>query len=218
MDLITTKLTPEVYSKESRDFQLIARLYDAVFNNIKMGSDIITSTGYLNDNFDPKLLSLAAYTNGFISKHIYDNKDLYAILSSFKAIIKEKGTKNAIETALKVLLKSQSIKANYKVTVDLINYQIKIFVDYTLKDLILLKDLFEYILPTGFTYRLYSYSGNNDIPTSNITLAEAQPVTSTATTATLSEIVKENASDTSTQAGGNINSTFVVGGDGFVED
>lgn len=211
MNINTVKLTPEIYSKESRDFQLFLRLYDTIFNNMKMGSDILPLTGYINNNFDSRLLALAACTNGFITKHIYDNNDLYLILSSFKSILKKKGTKEAVEIVLKVLLKSQSIKTDYRVIVDLDEYQINIYINYALKDLILLQDLFEYILPTGFTYRLYKYSKGTELPTTNLSLIQNQPISETQTTVALSEIVREDIPSTDTQIGGNINTSFVVG-------
>ena len=35
------EMTPQIYTEESRDFQLLSRLYDCVFNGMKFDTDSI---------------------------------------------------------------------------------------------------------------------------------------------------------------------------------
>lgn len=154
MKISTVKLTPSIYSRESRDYQLISRLYDAVFNHSKMNADAIEHLP-LSKNSDDRLLDLVAKTLGFESKHNYNTNNLFALVSSFKKIMFHKGTIEAIKECVSMLLKSQNIDKLFIVNVDKENYAIQIFVPTQLKDIVLLEDMMSYILPAGFVYEIY---------------------------------------------------------------
>lgn len=157
----TLKITPSIYSKESRDYQLIGRLYNAVFNYAKMSIDGMNNFPLSKDS-DKRFLDLVAKTIGFESKHSYNTENLYALCSSFKKIVSHKGTKKAIEELLSVLLNSQNIDKLFKVDVYTNNntgkfkpYSIVIYVPTELNDIIMLEDMMSYILPAGFVYEIY---------------------------------------------------------------
>ena len=141
-------LTPEVYYKRSRDFQYIGRLFDLVLNNAKMNTDIISSLP-LNPDMDPRLLDLLALTLGFKSKHEYNTKQLAALCSIFPFVLRNKGSKLAIETACNALLNAEGITKEASVEVS--NQTVSIFLPSELSDLNLLKDLLNYILPAGMS-------------------------------------------------------------------
>ena len=141
-------LTPEVYYKRSRDFQYIGRLFDLVLNNAKMNTDIISSLP-LNPDMDPRLLDLLALTLGFKSKHEYNTKQLAALCSIFPFVLRNKGSKLAIETACNALLNAEGITKEASVEVS--NQIVSIFLPSELSDLNLLKDLLNYILPAGMS-------------------------------------------------------------------
>ena len=144
-------LTPEVYYKRSRDFQYIGRLFDLVLNNAKMNTDIISSLP-LNPDMDPRLLDLLALTLGFKSKHEYNTKQLAALCSIFPFVLRNKGSKLAIETACNALLNAEGITKDASIEVS--NQTISIFLPSELSDLNLLKDLLNYILPAGMSCSL----------------------------------------------------------------
>lgn len=144
-------LTPEVYYKRSRDFQYIGRLFDLVLNNAKMNTDIISSLP-LNPDMDPRLLDLLALTLGFKSKHEYNTKQLAALCSIFPFVLRNKGSKLAIETACNALLNAEGITK--EASIDVKNQTISIFLPSELSDLNLLKDLLNYILPAGMSCSL----------------------------------------------------------------
>ena len=141
-------LTPEVYYKRSRDFQYIGRLFDLVLNNAKMNTDIISSLP-LNPDMDPRLLDLLALTLGFKSKHEYNTKQLAALCSIFPFVLRNKGSKLAIETACNALLNAEGITKEASIEVS--NQTVSIFLPSELSDLNLLKDLLNYILPAGMS-------------------------------------------------------------------
>ena len=162
-------LTPEVYYKRSRDFQYIGRLFDLVLNNAKMNTDIISSLP-LNPDMDPRLLDLLALTLGFKSKHEYNTKQLAALCSIFPFVLRNKGSKLAIETACNALLNAEGITKEASVEVS--NQTVSIFLPSELSDLNLLKDLLNYILPAGMSCSLVQEA--TLVPPSSTTLVNYQ--------------------------------------------
>lgn len=162
-------LTPEVYYKRSRDFQYIGRLFDLVLNNAKMNTDIISSLP-LNPDMDPRLLDLLALTLGFKSKHEYNTKQLAALCSIFPFVLRNKGSKLAIETACNALLNAEGITKEASIEVS--NQTVSIFLPSELSDLNLLKDLLNYILPAGMSCSLVQEA--TLVPPSSTTLVNYQ--------------------------------------------
>ena len=162
-------LTPEVYYKRSRDFQYIGRLFDLVLNNAKMNTDIISSLP-LNPDMDPRLLDLLALTLGFKSKHEYNTKQLAALCSIFPFVLRNKGSKLAIETACNALLNAEGITKEASIEVS--NQIVSIFLPSELSDLNLLKDLLNYILPAGMSCSLVQEA--TLVPPSSTTLVNYQ--------------------------------------------
>lgn len=155
MAIVTTNITPSIYSKESRDFQLLSRLFDSVFNYSKVLADSIENMP-LSRNADERFLDLTARTLGFESKHEYNTNNLLALCNSFKKIVAQKGTKKSIEDAVSMLLSSQNIKELFIVDTTTEKYVVKIFIPKALTDVILLEDVMSYILPAGYVYEIYS--------------------------------------------------------------
>lgn len=154
--IITRKQLPEVYYKESRDFQFLGRLFDVILNYNKMNIDTMRHNP-LSKEMDDSLVTLAAYTVGFESRVDYDVNDLKAVCSAFRNLLSKKGTKEAIETCIEVLLKSKNISESYSIiinneTSDISGYsrELNIYIPAKLNDIRLLEDLFNYILPTGY--------------------------------------------------------------------
>ena len=162
-------LTPEVYYKRSRDFQYIGRLFDLVLNNAKMNTDIISSLP-LNPDMDPRLLDLLALTLGFKSKHEYNTKQLAALCSIFPFVLRNKGSKLAIEMACNALLNAEGITKEASIEVS--NQTVSIFLPSELSDLNLLKDLLNYILPAGMSCSLVQEA--TLVPPSSTTLVNYQ--------------------------------------------
>lgn len=152
-------LTPDVYSSQSRDFQLLERLFDIVLNYVKTNSDNLYTLP-LSDNTDEHLIDLMTLTLGFKSRHHYNIKQLTSLCSAFCEALKNKGTLYSIQMAGNALLNSEGVRENlwveYHINDDgTINHtQLDIFVPQDLSDLNLLKDLLIYILPAGVSVNI----------------------------------------------------------------
>jgi len=147
------ELTPKVYYEHSRDFQLIGRLYDLVLNYTKTQADTIYNLPF-SDNFNTKLIDLMTMTLGFKSKHNYNLNQLRALCSAFVEILRNKGTKYAINLACNVITNAEGVTENIVAEVYEEEYRVDFFVPETLSDVNLLKDLMTYILPAGMTFNI----------------------------------------------------------------
>ena len=161
----------EVYYNESRDFQLIGRIFECLLNYCKMSIDSTSETPY-SDNLNTKLSDLLCTTLGFESKHIYNVNDLMALGGGFSTILRNKGNAKSIEYCVKLLLHAQNISKDYNLELDSKEMIIKLYIPAELTDIILLKDVFEYILPSGWVYEIYraesSYNPETNIAVTNI--------------------------------------------------
>ena len=159
------KLVPEVYYRESRDFAYIGRLCEILFNYMKTGADCV-GMNIDNENIEGNLVDLLVDTLGFELRHDYVNKDLIVVASAFSNLLKYKGTTTAIELAVRLLLNSQDIKNQDDFEfckLDAEKAEIDISIPDALSDIVLLEDLFDYILPVGVTYTFTKFSNNKNI-------------------------------------------------------
>ena len=91
--------TPTIYVENSRDFQLLCRLFDYMINGIKY--DINSILNILNPmKINDRMLNLLCTKLGFFPKNQYDSRTLRYILSTFPYIIKNKGTKKILSLFL----------------------------------------------------------------------------------------------------------------------
>lgn len=138
---------PEVYVRESRDFQLLSRLYDLVFQSAKFSIDSleqVSDTMRCNDI----LLPLIAKKVGFFTDLKLTSNADRQILSAFPYIINYKGSLKGINLVANVFERIM----NTKVTVDTDqddSSRITIVFDNYAPDVTLLYSLLEYIRPTG---------------------------------------------------------------------
>lgn len=146
------KQTPIEYSKQSRDYQVIARLYTALYNFNLM---YIDDMNVWNSNIDNKLTMLRAKTLNFHPKHAWGLDALDAAMSCFKYIMRLKGTKEAIEYCIQILLRINKLEGKPEITFD-DNYII-IAIPMQLASMGIVEDLLELILPAGMKYRIMEY-------------------------------------------------------------
>lgn len=147
--MIKTKyLVPEVYYDRSRDFQLMGRTYDVIFNYLKTNADTI-SNNPLSDDSDNKLINLVSTTLGFKQLHQYNTNQLKAICSIYQLAIKNKGSLNSIKLVVDALLNVNGIDEEAEIEVS--NYTLIVKVPSSLTDLTLLNDMLDYILPAGIS-------------------------------------------------------------------
>ena len=138
---------PDVYTNESRDFQLFARLYDIVFQSCRFSIDSLES---ISDTMrcNESLLPLLATKIGFFTDLNLTDKSFRTILTAFPYIIKYKGSIKGIE--LTTNLFGRIMNTPIHLDSSQIHLQIitVVFQDI-IPDLNLLQALLEYIRPTG---------------------------------------------------------------------
>ena len=154
--------TPDVYYRESRDFQFIGRLYDLVLNYSKTNVDLLYDIP-LTDNTDDQFISLLGMTLGFRPKHKYTSKHLRAVCSVLADVFRNKGTLKAVTLVCNAIFNAEGITntSSYKLidedgrTVGDDNFKnitgLVLYVPTEVSDNNLLNDLFDYILPAGMS-------------------------------------------------------------------
>ena len=159
--------TPEVYYRESRDFQFIGRLYDLVLNYVKTNVDLIYSLP-LSDNSDNQFIDLMAMTLGFHAKHKYTSQQLKAICFVLSEIIRNKGTIKALTIACDAIFHAEGIQGQFDYELTNNNTNIVIYLPQELSDTTLLNDLFEYILPAGMSCQIIKTYSEKALPTTEV--------------------------------------------------
>ena len=162
MKLIRTQdNVPSCYLSESRDFQLLCRLYDCIINGVKFDNDSIINV-IDTDRCSDRVLQLLQSKLGFFTNEDLTDDDIRKVLRAFPVIIRNKGSKKAIEQALYVYLKINGI--NTDIDIKIINkdaispYTIQIGIRSSLKDTRVLDEIFKYILPSGYVFSYIFYT------------------------------------------------------------
>lgn len=161
-------MTPDVYTRESRDFQLLCRAYDCVFNGVKFDIDSML------DIVDTKmcnaiLLQLLQTKIGFFSSASITDAELRLILEAFPVLIKNKGSKKSIIQALNIFLKLNNIKTGCYLNIVNESTDKNLWEDYTINigiessptNLTVLSELLRFIVPTGYKISYFFYSGSS---------------------------------------------------------
>lgn len=164
--------TPNVYTWESRDFQLISRLYDCVINGVKY--DIDSMLGVLDAaKCRSNILQLVQTRLGFFTHRDVEDDTLRCVLQAFPLMVKAKGSLKAIRSAINTFLKAYGVTTEinvwyvneaevvYNTQVD--DHTVIIGLNKALTNLYVLEEIFRYILPTGFGFYLYFYNTIDEI-------------------------------------------------------
>ena len=153
------KQTPLEYSSQSRDYQVIARLYTALFNYVKT---YIDNMSVWDLNIDNRLTSLRASTLNFEPDHAWDLDDLEAVTTCFKYLMRNKGTVKALEYCVDILMRIENIVGeSIDQVVTMSNYNVTIRVPDDLFTLGIVEDLVKYLLPSGLSYTIIKYKSYN---------------------------------------------------------
>lgn len=166
--------TPEYYSEESLDFQLLCRLYDVVNNGYIFNAQTIPNilnTSVCNSN----MLQLLQTKLGFFTQSHLNDSNLYGALQVFMYLVHNKGSKQAIQSAVNLFSKLNNIQKQISVVYNIYETQyeaitiparaIIIGVEDKITDLTLLHELFRYILPAGIPYYIYFYQNVKEFTT-----------------------------------------------------
>lgn len=156
--------TPNEYCNQSRDFQLLCRLCDCVFNNTLF--DIETMTDIINTKkCRDNILPLLQTKLGFFTNKDIISEQLRYVLEVFPILVKKKGSISAIIEAVTMYLKIYSIVSPVEAyyTKESIPLGRHVIPDNTVvigitsgyQDTSILDEVFRYILPIGVGYYFY---------------------------------------------------------------
>ena len=155
---------PEIYLKESRDFQLLCDLYDLVNSGVKFDIDTITHLSDINLCRD-SMLRLLKDKLGLTLRSDVTDSTLRMILKCFPFILRHKGTKQGVAEMVCLFLNILHSDGSYYVVIENMNnnsnpitsgrgnFVIAIATtveDNRLKELDVLDDLLKYVIPTGY--------------------------------------------------------------------
>lgn len=139
---------PDVYIQESRDFQLVARLYDLVIQSSRFSinsMEDIASSKYCNE----RLLELTKTKVGFFSSTEVDEHALRCILTAYPYIIRCKGTTRAIQLVIS-LFQRLTLRAIEGFELETDRRIVRIILSKPITYLQMLQDLLEEVLPAGY--------------------------------------------------------------------
>ena len=147
----TQNNVPQIYPDKSRDFQLLCRLKDVVFNSTKYAIDSIRHTANTLE-MNNVLLPLLKSKVGFLSDDQLAENELRTLLNAFPYLVRLKGTKAAISEAIYTWFKINRMTGDLvSIEIDNTNHSILLNIDSLDADTQLLDELFRYLLPTAYT-------------------------------------------------------------------
>lgn len=164
--------TPEVYSNESRDFQLFGKSLDLITNLINADA---TAIKYIADTDKIRniLLPLLQTKVGFFSKLNLDYDTLRNLLAVFLTLVKGKGSKKALQQCINAYFKVFNI--NSTVAVMYFDEEAEAFgrvigkntvvlgVDNAVSNIEALEEFFKYIVPAGVKTKVLTFSEFSEI-------------------------------------------------------
>lgn len=170
------ELVPDYYIEKSRDFQVLCRIYDFVFNALKYNIDsmrTITDTRFAKDT----ILPLIGDKFGIYDKDAYSNRYL---LEALPIALKYKGSLKAVNILINAFLDSEEVfdyvaalcardEESAEVLSETFNRDIKPFTiiiflsDYpNMTNLHILDEYMKMVLPSGVTIE-YMFGSNRQI-------------------------------------------------------
>ena len=165
----TQNNVPEIYVNDSRDFQVLCRAYDVLFNMIKFDVDSMTNV-LSTSNIRSNVIPLLQQKLGFFTNKTIDDESLRKILGAFPILLKSKGSLKAIKQAIYVWLKIAHLETVVDISIttaegttigqtEIPPYTVAIGIRSTTRDLTTLREILKYIIPAGFGTYLYFFYG-----------------------------------------------------------
>ena len=152
--------TPPYYIDESRDFQLLCRLYDCVNAGVRFNINSMKSVLDATKASDA-LLDLICTKVGFFTNRHFNSEILRYILSAFPYIVKYKGSRRGIELAVWTILKLEGEESKPDIKIDNDSYTINIYTPSVLFNKDALDEILKYIIPVGYTYNISVYQATD---------------------------------------------------------
>lgn len=155
------EMVPDVYVQQSRDFQVLTRLFTIGLSNSKYFADKLkfqNSPKYIEDT----LLILLQEKVGFYTSKNFSANELRNLLEVFYSLVRNKGSLSSIEQAIRLFFQIQNLNTNAYININNKNttidsYTIQIGIDSSIRDITLLTEILKYIIPTGYIISIFFY-------------------------------------------------------------
>jgi hypothetical protein len=128
-------------------------LYELILNSAKTNSEILYNLPF-NENIDTKLLDLVTSTLGFKSLHNYNIQALVAACTTFTELLRNKGTEQGMDLLVTTLVAAEGLDTRTDISHIIEGNIVTIFVPLEFRSIALLRDLLDYILPAGMSYKV----------------------------------------------------------------
>ncbi len=193
-------LIPSEYIKDSRDMQILTRIFEVVLNYSKTNSDLFNlSTKNLNAEMK-SLTDLNLTTLGFIQTHNYNLNQLQALASLFREIIKNKGNIKSIKLVLELLSEIEdSDELSEVIYSEDEPYKIIISIPKNITELELFEDVLNYILPSGVSFEIQHTLKSKGVLNTNLNINNESEIK-----------VYSVASNKKSEEGGNSTTSYIV--------
>lgn len=151
----TQEHVPEIYPNKSRDFQMLCRCKDLIFNATKYSIDSILHTSNSKE-IDSRLLPLLLHKLGIFKSSNLSESTCRFLASCFPYIIKYKGSLIGIKYSIYAWFRLEAAIQSklIKVIIDKDHSDIQIYVSEQLSAVDFLESIFEYVLPAGYSYKI----------------------------------------------------------------
>lgn len=147
---------PRIYVNESRDFQMLCRLFTYGLNSPKYEAETLH---YLNSGMltNDRLLTNLCEKTGFMDGTSIKGEYLRFITENFGRLVRDKGAKTGICNAVYLYLLMYNISTACYVQIDRKTYTIHIGIKSAVKDIQVLYTILKYIVPTGWILDIFFY-------------------------------------------------------------
>lgn len=148
---------PRIYVNESRDFQMLCRLFTYGLNSPKYEAETLH---YLNSGMltNDRLLTNLCEKTGFMDGVSIKGEYLRFITENFGRLVRDKGAETGICNAVYLYLLMYNLATACYVQCDRRTYTIHIGIKSAVKDIQVLYTILKYIVPTGWILDIFFYA------------------------------------------------------------
>lgn len=170
---------PEIYVNESRDFQILCRLYDSVLGGVKYSIDSLQRSSSTPD-CDNTLLDLLKTKLGLFTSLEAEEYALRYVLQCYPHLIRYKGSKKAVNDVLTLFSRiSNAPPGDYDPEILEKEHRLVLKFTQTPKSDKLLLEILKYILPIGYIVEYIivdsSITSTSHLKTNDNIIIEATP-------------------------------------------
>lgn len=148
---------PRIYVSESRDFQMLCRLFTYGLNSSKYESETLH---YLNSGMltNDRLLGNLCEKPGFMDGEKAKGDKLRYITEHFASLVRDKGAETGILNSVYLYLIMYNLTTSVYLQIDKENFIIRIGIKSTVRDIDILYTILKYIVPIGWMIEVFFYA------------------------------------------------------------